>query len=366
MKYAPQHFDFVDALRGYAIFAVLVVHTASAVPPTGGTFMRVLEQGARGVQLFFITSALTLLMSWHARKDGYVPFIIRRIFRIIPLVWLAIPCYLLFAGVGPGYFAPSRDWSVVDLIRQVFFVDSFSPSKGSIVPGAWTVNTEICFYIFFIPLVLLIKSLRIAILMWLISVSATVLLSGRFFNFLCQIFPDLPAPTIAVWSMLSFPLQLPFFLAGFITFYLLKNLQFLSQNKTALRFLFIAAVAMMIYFSFSPSLNLGFWSVPLGVLVFCIGRSTPKAIINRPIIFIGKISFSMYIWHFMIFNLIYLASDNGFDFIGLNLEPNYFRFSMLLTIVLVGTTLISYPTYIYVERPFIRLGHYWAERARSR
>lgn len=106
MKYASPHYDFVDALRGYAICAVLVVHTASAAPPTDGPMMRILEQGARGVQLFFVTSALTLLMSWQYRNDGYAPFIIRRIFRIAPLVWFATPGYLLFTGIGAGYFGP--------------------------------------------------------------------------------------------------------------------------------------------------------------------------------------------------------------------------------------------------------------------
>jgi exopolysaccharide production protein ExoZ len=72
---------WIDALRGYAIIGVLAVHV-------GGV-----TEGARGVQLFFVASAIALLHSWHTHKDSVRRFYTRRLFRIAPMFWLAIPTF---------------------------------------------------------------------------------------------------------------------------------------------------------------------------------------------------------------------------------------------------------------------------------
>jgi len=199
--------------------------------------MRLFEQGARGVQLFFVASAVTLLMSWHQRNDGYVPFVIRRLFRIVPLFWLAIPVYLLFAGLGPGYYVPPAGWSGFDIFRQVFFVDSFMPSIGSIVPGGWTVNTEMLFYAIFPILICFVKSLRIAIVAYLLTLVIAVGLYPVFFRFLCQLFPEIPQSLVAVWATLSLPMQLPVFLAGFVAFFCCR-IKILFQSRIKSRSIF--------------------------------------------------------------------------------------------------------------------------------
>ena len=65
-----RHLDYIDALRGYAILGVVAVHASIAVPDLEWPLRFLAEQGARGVQLFFVVSALTLMLSWHARDDG--------------------------------------------------------------------------------------------------------------------------------------------------------------------------------------------------------------------------------------------------------------------------------------------------------
>src|ERR1700722_19001252 len=77
---SPRHFDYINALRGYAILMVIAVHTSQAFPDLPNWFAKILNQGARGVQLFFVTSALTLSMSWVARKESAANFYIRRLF----------------------------------------------------------------------------------------------------------------------------------------------------------------------------------------------------------------------------------------------------------------------------------------------
>lgn len=311
-----QHFNFVDALRGYAILAVIIVHVASALPPTAGPAMRLFEQGARGVQLFYVASALTLLMSWHSRKDGYVPFMIRRVFRIFPLFWLAIPGYLIFAGRGPGYFAPSSDWSGIDVIRSLFFLDAFSSSNGSLVPGGWTITTEMFFYVLFPIWIFLIKSWRVAITVQFVLWIVISKFSPMFFGVLYLAFPNIPQYLIAVWGTLSLPLQFPVFLSGFVVYFLLQDEKILpSINNKLLWLLLVFSVFIMFAFAFllPKSISIAY-SFPFTILVFCFGRGVGGMLINKTIIALGKVSFSAYILHFMVLNVIYISRDNGFDF----------------------------------------------------
>lgn len=87
-------YDYIDALRGIAIALVVLVHASQSVKPLSDVLMRVMTEGARGVQLFYIASAITLCMSWSARREGDLrpvrDFYLRRIFRIAPMFYLGM------------------------------------------------------------------------------------------------------------------------------------------------------------------------------------------------------------------------------------------------------------------------------------
>ncbi len=54
----------IDALRGWAILLVIIVHTAGLMHELTLPIKQVTNMGWYGVQLFFIMSAFTLIMSW--------------------------------------------------------------------------------------------------------------------------------------------------------------------------------------------------------------------------------------------------------------------------------------------------------------
>jgi len=62
-------YDFIDALRGLAILAVILVHSSQRVAPTTSTLQWFMSEGDKGVQLFYVVSSLTLCMSWMARSS---------------------------------------------------------------------------------------------------------------------------------------------------------------------------------------------------------------------------------------------------------------------------------------------------------
>ena len=62
-------YDYIDSLRGLAILGVIIAHTSQRVNPRGGFSSLLMAQGDKGVQLFFLVSALTLCFSLNFRKE---------------------------------------------------------------------------------------------------------------------------------------------------------------------------------------------------------------------------------------------------------------------------------------------------------
>ena len=66
-------------------------------------------------------------MSWHARSDGTYPFYIRRLFRIAPMFWLAIPFYIMIQWWSPPRLLGSKG----DFVAGHFSNDTVSPWLAS-------------------------------------------------------------------------------------------------------------------------------------------------------------------------------------------------------------------------------------------
>jgi peptidoglycan/LPS O-acetylase OafA/YrhL len=145
-----EHLAFVDALRGWAFLGVLLVHVQTILPLPHR--LRQLAGAANyGVQLFFVVSALTLFMSYQARRQRdrrpLAAFFIRRLFRIAPLFWLAVPTYLAFLGTGPRDSAPTGI-HLGQILATLAFVHGWYPTSiNSVVPGGWSIAVEMNFYL---------------------------------------------------------------------------------------------------------------------------------------------------------------------------------------------------------------------------
>jgi peptidoglycan/LPS O-acetylase OafA/YrhL len=157
-------YKFIDALRGYAILGVILVHSTQSVTPVSGVLKCIAESGAKGVQLFFVASALTLSMSWHSRNSQEMSpirnFYLRRFFRVAPMFYVAIVFYLFLNGFAPSYWAPNGiQWWFVPL--TVLFLNGFHPeSITSVVPGGWSIAVEMNFYLILPFLMLHLKKTK--------------------------------------------------------------------------------------------------------------------------------------------------------------------------------------------------------------
>jgi peptidoglycan/LPS O-acetylase OafA/YrhL len=106
-----QRLAYIDCLRGYAVLLVITSHLTYAYPNLPYPVHRLTVLGWYGVQLFFLASAITLMMSWNAEVIRYgrgdaPSFFLRRFFRITPAYYAAALLYYFVTsppgGCGPG------------------------------------------------------------------------------------------------------------------------------------------------------------------------------------------------------------------------------------------------------------------------
>lgn len=322
---------FIDALRGYAVLGVLLVHTGQV----SGFPDAPVAAGARGVQLFFVVSALTLMLSWHHRNDGAGPFLIRRAFRILPMFWLSIPLYLS----GPV------DWQIVAaaLLLQASRPDwLFAP----IVPGGWSICAEAAFYLVFPVLAATVTSAKRATMLLAAAALVAVLWRYAGMKYLPLVYPDASRDELWVFNQFTFPSQFVVFAEGVLCFFLIPG--FAKLRRVQLEIILWSALCGAAFSSvYKPHLFPAFGGF-FAIVAACMANGAGRILINPAISWIGRCSFSIYI-------LQWLAIGHA--------QPiaDHFEGAAKLIVLLTGTvilaTAMSSATYLLIERPMIRLGN---------
>lgn len=356
--------NHIDSIRGIAILMVILVHTAQTVNSESGFLNFFAAYGQMGVQLFFIASAYTLCYSWLKRTDEAKKvsnFGIRRFFRIAPLYYFGLAMYFIVSAAEnyyrSGVVEPAEQYSLVNIVINLLFLNGFyPPANNNIVPGGWSIGTEMCFYALF-PLIMFLlgrktRSMGAASIKYSVLglvASQAILLALWFFT----------GKTIQNNNFIYFNIvtQLPVFLTG-ISFYFLNNhgvWPVRSALTNLLYFLFFTFLAMLLWkypsgyqFSLIPFIS-GISFVFL-VKIFEIMPSVNLVGLQE----IGKMSYSMYIFHFLFAHKAAVLVNHQFlleDILGGNTTLIvYYIFTVILSFLLAKITERM------IEHRFIRIG----------
>ncbi len=152
----------LDLLRGAAVLLVVASHCASgATGAVAGLTALAMDYGQLGVQLFFIVSGYTMMLTFGDKIDSAAvrSFYVRRVFRIVPPFWIAIVFYLLLTG-GEGFriWAAPNGVSAGDVVLTFLFLHWSSVTAfNSVVPGGWSIGVEMQFYLLFPLLIQLFR-----------------------------------------------------------------------------------------------------------------------------------------------------------------------------------------------------------------
>lgn len=345
--------NYIDAIRGIAIIMVVMHHAAQQgtihLPHILAVF---LSLGTRGVQLFFIASAFTLFRSYQYRsaleKQPTRNFFIRRIFRIAPAYYLAIIYYTYHESFGGKFWFGAQPFiSVYNTISNILFVHGVSPYWiNSLVPGGWSITVEMMFYTIFPLLFLKIKTIKDAFVFLIFSLLFKIIIQEiLIYNY--YISSDF------LWKIFLFyyfPSQLPIFALGIIMYFLIQNIQDIYTVSLKIKVLTVILIALQIGTSFN---FLFFNHIVFGVLfvLFGIFLSNGKlSFLSISVIrYIGKISYSMYILHFIVIS--WLSKFNLIDF-----SQNYLiNYVLKVSLILVITITMSTISYKLIEEPFQKI-----------
>ncbi len=373
MSHDPKQLDYVDALRGYAIFGVIAVHASQQVPDLEPPWRLLVDQGARGVQLFFVVSALTLMMSMRERHDGVMAFYIRRLFRIAPMFWLAIILFPIVDSLLPAirYWPPLHVNSTTVLASLTFTFGLNQATLASIVPGGWSIADEMTFYLL-LPLLaawLLTWRSSACVLVGALAVAAlTYAAASRGF-----LFAAYPHDQVMYFAYLWFPTQFPAFLVGILVFHLLREFSgrvplrwlcaLLTLSVLGMVALPLIAAALQAIVPFVMYFMVPGYALLFGTAVFCIAQGAGRLLVTGVARHVGKVSYSAYFLHFPMLGIIHAA-------IAPLLPRSYpvLDLALILLIATTATVLVASLTYRFVEVPMIRIGRQlaaaWTDRRR--
>jgi len=266
--------------------------------------------------------------------NGLKQFYIKRVMRIYP-VFLFVSFVVIFLLSLIEYLELETLTMFRDTIlaqsnfrAEKINLDYFGSNNNNYLLHLWTISIELQFYLFF-PLLMLFTKTRKNILFLTMSlvISSLIILAFErsYYDSLGRMFA---------------------FCSGSVT-YLLSNK--VKENN----FLFILSLMALVSLSFFdlnvkdyPNYN-GVSVVILTSLALLFGKVDSK-LRYKPLIFIGLISYSLYLWHYPLFLFFNHSS----------IENNFFNVSILLFVLVV----LSMFSYFMIEKRFIQknYGNYTA------
>ncbi|MEO5975774.1 MAG: acyltransferase [Chryseolinea sp.] len=354
-----EKYDWIDALRGYAILMVMMAH--SAHPFWGDTpHVGITYSGNYGVTLFFIASSFTLFNSYSNRlgRDGKNSnrfFFIRRLFRIAPMYWIACGFYIVVGSMYQSIWLSPEPIDVVKVLANVTFINGlYLPAINYIPPGGWSVGDEMLFYLTIPALFLIIKSLKSALVVLVIAIVCSILAQIVLYYVVIN-YTSYDWYTLRDWSLYFwFPNQFPVFCLGILLFFFIGN-----NDVRYKEWMLVATVGIYLLLGF-VTFDLNFpnnliqpeyiYGVVLTAFAFFMSKTKLKFII-KPINKLGKVSFSAYLIHFLVIEVgLWLLTFSPTD---INEE---LRFALLFTFTVTATYFISKITFALIEKQGIAIG----------
>lgn len=367
MQVVKQWSRELEGLRGLASLWVVLGHVCILVD----FHFPILSDPAIGVDLFILLSGFLMAKNYIERKEiepwtatnTIRKFWLRRFFRIAPLYYI-----LLIIAISLGhYYGEYRDIiansysstqtnssryndnSFVNIFTHVTFIFGFLPdfSFNTVLPD-WSIGLEMQFYFLFPFIMLLVMSIGFSNACFSIVI---VCLAAKF------IFPgyfsEFPMPSMIL-------IKLYLFIAGMFVAYAICNKKshyvifaiittlasFYLQNelnklRPVAEMCMVVTLAVVLW----PHNEGGFWKKTL--------RIPHWILTNKVSVFMGDVSYSVYLLHLLIVLPIVAAFLSIPAFTTLSA---HMRFIISLVAILPITYCISYFLYKFIERPGIKLG----------
>lgn len=334
----PKYRADIDGLRAIAVVPVVLFHA----------FPGLLPGGFVGVDIFFVISGYLIssiiIKSTAEGTFTYKDFYIRRINRIFPTLSLVVAISLIFgwfslyadeyqqlgkhAAAGAGFVAN------ITLLLESGYFDTASNTK--ILLHLWSLGIEEQFYILWPPLLLIFKRVRNSIPI----VIATVIV----FSFIANVLYMGVDKSIAFYSPLTRLWELAIgSLLAYYSIYSGGSLKIGNRIKDVFSiagFVFILFSILFIREGNFPGYN-AIYPVIGAALIIASGQSSfinKRIISNKVFVFIGLISYPLYLWHWPIFTYLRIITSGSIS-------------ERHMWVAVISSFIIASMTYYLWERP---------------
>jgi peptidoglycan/LPS O-acetylase OafA/YrhL len=281
---------YIDGLRAVAVLLVVAHHAAACGGIAASSLAgRILVNGARGVELFFVLSGFCLAYPTLAKRAAgasaqldVASYAAKRLVRILPPYWLAIVALVAFAALLTHFGRPlspgmnPQSFGLPQIVRQWFLL--FAGGSQALTDPFWTLPIEFGWYFLF-PVLLWAWMRSPKIFGW--SVFA-LFASGLFLRLFGSPLPYLPA-----------------FAVGIVAAEMrIRDIRLGILGPVALA-LFVALGVWTSYNGHWPQVWNPLWQFAAFFAVVCAGefRLLTNALAIRVMTFLGVASYSIYLVH---------------------------------------------------------------------
>jgi len=354
-----QRISYLDSLRGIAALMVVFYHFLGWKYPDKLIIKisNFVFNGSDAVSFFFVLSGLVLSYPYLQlnRPLDIGKFYINRIFRLYPAFWIALILVVLYVnrfGISAAPLATLFNlfisnkhgvWEEALLIR----------GRSGFLGLGWTLTIEIVMS-FFIPFLIAAVYANRRIIIWFVF--STFILSH-------------------IFSIFLFPFVLGILISVF--FEKINNDQFRETVWFRKRVLFLIFGIILFsirhidkifpfgekYHSITSFLNLDFFTfTAIGSFIFLVYtihfRSVQKFLMHPILLYFGKISYGIYLVHWLIVMAIFDYWDRIIVFFP-NIETSFIT---MLILCLTTTIILATAIYYWVELPLIKRGKHFTEK----
>lgn len=365
---------YIDAVRGWAILLVITSHVGGRFAELPYPVKKLTNFGWTGVQMFFLASAVTLMMSWQrnsrAGPGEAANFYIRRFLRIAPMYYCGALLYFL---VDP----PATGFDLSQLMRSLLFINAWHPEwipttpGWHVVPGGWSIGVEFTFYACFPALAWLLTTLARALVFWILAIFAAILANAAG----GQWFGHYDTASLSNFLYFWFPNQLPIFAAGMVLYHLLKQDRF-SIPSTGIGYCLIGIIVVVCillaenptsitYFHSLTRMPTVFWATVAYLGFIFILAKGPEGVFAHPWMRkLGVLSFSCYVLHFFFVDRIPIWTAGLVDVQATGVHAIW-MFMLLWLLAVCCTVAAALLAHRFVEQPGIELARRLIARRRK-
>lgn len=346
--------DSIQLLRAIAALVVVWDHAVLELQHfhvlEQSTFTLVSSMGRAGVDIFFVISGFVMVyVSWeHFQERGESGrFILRRIFRVVPVYWFYTSLMLLVVVLSPSLIR-GGEHSLAFILGSYFFIpvenpggDGFHPLLGL----GWTLNYEMFFYVLFTPFLFL---RRFRAVLGLAVCFILLTFAGRF----------LESADGAVWVWTR-PIILEFaagcvLAALYLSGWRMRRMWGLLLVATALCWLVYAG---LFWNRGGPDIRVVVTGIPATVIVagflFGLPLASGSGALVRGLVMLGDASYSLYLVHMFVIR----AVTKFLSHIGLGDTLHAVLFLMAVLLLCITVAMVSYRL---IERPSNRFLRNWS------